>query len=155
MSLALDALQAPTLRDARNTLTQKLMGYRGSYTVRMDLEDLDNGQKAGIACVGKEFFCIGVRQAPAGKELFFEKDGEVLAAQAFTASKLWLRLSFDTEVEEDGFSFSFSRDGKRFEPFGEHFAAHFGYWKGARVALYSYNTDRSGGTAWFRDFRYR
>ena len=23
------------------------------------------------------------------------------------------------------------------------------------MALYSYNTDRSGGTAWFRDFTYR
>jgi hypothetical protein len=131
------------------------MGYRGSYTVRMDLADLDDGQKAGMACIGKEFFCIGVHQTPEGKELFFEKDGEVLSGQMLDASRLWLRLSFDAEVVNGGFSFSYSCDGRRFEPFGEPFEAHFGYWKGARVALYSYNTDHPGGTAWFRDFRYQ
>lgn len=152
--LALDALVAPSLREARNTLTQKLMGYRGTYTVLLDLTDLADGQKAGMACMGKEFFCIGVRQTPDGKELFFEKDGEVLATQALEASIVWLRLSFDAEAQEDGFRFSCSLDGKLYEAFGEPFAAHFGYWKGARVALYSYNTDSPAGTAWFQDFKF-
>ena len=107
-----------------------------------------------MACIGKEFFCIGVRQTPEGKELFYEKNGEVLAAQALDASKIWLRLSFDAEAQDEGFSFSYSRDGKHFQPLGAPFAAHFGYWKGARVALYSYNTDRPSGTAWFRNFKF-
>lgn len=151
---AIDALQAPSLREARNTISQKLMGYRGTYTVLLDLEDVAEGQKAGLACMGKEFFYIGVWQKEDGREIFFEKDGEVLLSQAFDASKVRLRLSFDANAENDGFSFSYSVDGKRFQQFGEPFSAHFGYWKGARVALYSYNTVSPGGTALFRNFKY-
>ena len=149
--LALDALEAPSFRAARNTLTQKIMGYTGSYTVRMDLGDLAEGQKAGLACMGRDNYYAGVHQAPAGRKLFVEKDGENLASTPLEGGKLWLRLTFDANAP-DGFAFSFSLDGKRFEPLGDAFAAHNGYWKGARVALYSYNESRSGGTAWFRDF---
>jgi hypothetical protein len=97
---------------------------------------------------------IGVRQTPDGRELFFEKNGEVLKTEVWTARTIRLRLSFDVNAEENGFSFSYSRDGKTFEPFGDAFAAHNGFWKGARVALFSYNTEKEGGTAWFRHFRY-
>ena len=152
--LALDGLPADSFRKARNTLTQKLMGYKGAYTVRMDLSDLDDGQKAGLACMGGSNYCMGVRQVSGNRELYMEKDGTVLDSLALKAADLWLRLSFDAESPEEGFSFLYSLDGKRFEPFGEAFAAHNGFWKGARPALYSYNTERRGGTAWFRDFVY-
>ena len=153
--LAIDALQADTFREARNTLTQKMMGYQGSYTVRMDLGDLSDGQKAGLACMGRENFCIGVHRTPEGQELFFEKDGLVLdSLKVMKVKKLWFRLSFDVTSGEDGFRFLYSRNGKDFLPFGKAFAAHNGFWKGPRIALYSYNTGHSGGTAWFRDFRF-
>ena len=150
-ALALDVLQAPSFRAARNTLTQKIMGYTGSYTVRLDLADLADGQKAGLACMGRNNFLAGVRQTPAGRELFVEKDGDILACKPLKGEKIWFRLTFDAKAK-DGFAFWSSPDGKRFEPLGDAFQAHNGYWKGARVALYSYNESRSGGTAWFRDF---
>ena len=152
--LALDGLQAASFREARNTLTQKLMGYRGTYTVRVDLTDLADGQCAGLACMGRNNYCIGFRHAAGNRELFVEKDGVVLDSQPLKAAEVWLRLSFDAEVREGGFSFQYSLDGTRFVPFGEAFAAHNGFWKGARPALFSYNTEQRGGTAWFRDFVY-
>ena len=153
--LAIDGLKADSFRTARNTLTQKIMGYRGTYTVRMDLADLADGQKAGLACMGRENFCLGVHRGPDGRELFFEQNGEILTSEnLLKAKKLWLRLSFDANAGEDGFAFSYSLNGKHFLPFGDAFAAHNGFWKGARVALFSYNTLSDGGTAWFRDFRY-
>ena len=130
------------------------MGYRGAYTVRVDLTDLAVGQKAGLACMGRNNYCIGIRQSSGGREIFVEKDGEVLDSRHLKASKVWLRLSFDAEAREGGFSFLYSLDGKNFERFGEAFAAHNGFWKGARPALYSFNTEQRAGTAWFRDFRY-
>ena len=150
-ALALDALQAPSFRAARNTLTQKIMGYTGSYTVRLDLAGLADGQKAGLACMGRNNFLAGVRQTPDGRELFVEKDGEILASKPLEGKKIWFRLTFDANAP-DGFAFWFSPDGKRFEALGDAFQAHNGFWKGARVALYSYNESLSGGTAWFRDF---
>jgi hypothetical protein len=102
--------------------------------------------------MGRNNYCIGIHQATGHRELFVEKDGVVLDSRTLKAAKVWLRLSFDAEAPEAGFSFQYSLDGKRFEPFGEAFAAHNGFWKGARPALYSYNTEQRGGTAWFRDF---
>ena len=128
------------------------MGYQGSYTVRVDLTDLADGQLAGLACMGRNNYCIGIRQVSGRRELYYEKDGEVLESLAMQPATVWLRLSFDAETPEGGFSFQYSLDGKRFAPFGEAFAAHNGFWKGARPALYSYNTEQRGGTAWFRDF---
>ena len=154
--LAIDGLKAASFREARNTLSQKIMGYEGTYTVQVDLSDLADGQKAGLACMGRNNFCFGVYQTPGGRELFFEKDEELLDSMKLQKDKkLWIRLSFDANAGENGFSFSYSRDGKNFEPFGDAFSAHNGFWKGARVALFSYNTESDGGTAWFRYFRYR
>ena len=152
--LALDGLQADSFWKARNTLTQKLMGYRGTYTVGMDLSDLSDGQRAGLACMGASNYCVGIRQVSGQRELFLEKDGAVLDSLSLKAEEVWLRLSFDAEAREGGFSFLYSLDGKRFDRFGEAFAARNGYWNGARPALFSYNTERKGGTAWFRDFVY-
>lgn len=152
--LAIDGLKADSFKKARNTLTQKLMGYKGSYTVRMDLSDLADGQKAGLACMGRENFCLGVRQTSGERELYFEKEGRTVDSLALKASRVWLRLCFDVQAPEDGFTFQYSRDGKRFERFGKPFPAHNGFWNGVRPALYSYNTGEDGGTAWFRNFEY-
>ncbi|MBQ9892632.1 MAG: beta-xylosidase, partial [Bacteroidales bacterium] len=151
--LAIDALKAESFRMARNTISQKIMGFAGSYTVSVDLSDISNGQYAGMACMGSDNFTAGLRKTGSGTFLCFEKDGEVLASAPFESSKLWLRLTFD--INDKVFGFSYSKDGKDFLPLGETFEARFGYWKGARVALFSYNDDTDAGTAWFDDFTYR
>ena len=153
--LAIDGTKADSFRKARNTLTQKIMGNKGTYSVRMDLKDLADGQKAGLACMGRDNYCIGVRQTPDGRELFLEKDGEMLASEKLLKAKtLWLRLSFDVTDGKNEFRFLYGPDGMGFHPFGDTFAAHNGFWKGARVALFSYNTGDGGGTAWFRNFQF-
>ena len=154
-SLAIDGLEAPSFKMAHNTLSQKLMGYHGSYTVLMDLDDLADGQKAGLACMGAENFCIGVSLTQGRQALFFEKEGEILDTTPLKANKIWLRLCFDVNAGTDGFYFSFSSDGKTFQRFGNAFTARNGFWKGARPALFSYNTIAPAGTAWFRKFEFQ
>ena len=76
-----------------------------------------------------------------------------------------MRLHFD--VRDNVFQFAWSTDGKQFTDIGAPFEAHFGFWKGARVALYSFcQTDPAAdagdpssvldarGTALFDDFTY-
>ena len=58
-------------------------------------------------------------------------------------------------IEDNVFGFSYSLDGKDYLPIGKTFEANFGNWKGARVALFSYNEDTDAGTAWFDDFTYK
>ena len=151
--LAIDALHAESFKKARNTVSQKIMGFAGSYTVSVDLSGLSNGQYAGMACMGKDNFLAGIRKTGSGTAVSFEKDGERLASAPVEAPKVWIRMTFD--IEDNVFGFSYSVDGKDFLPLGKTFEAGFGYWKGARVALFSYNDDTDAGTAWFDDFVYK
>ena len=146
--LALEALQAESFELARNTLSQKLMGFKGSYTVRLDLSEMADGQFAGMACMGKENVRTGICRINGCKVLFAGHSGD----REFEGNTLWLRLTFD--ARDNVFQFAWSADGSQFSDLGDPFAAHFGFWKGARVALYSYNTLSNAGTALFDDFTY-
>ena len=152
-NLALHALQSDSFKKAHNTLSQKLMGFSGSYTVCLDLKHLAEGQHAGMACMGSDNYTAGIRLENGSTTLSLEKEGEILASTAFDKSKIWLRMTFEDEAKV--FGFSYSKDGKDFIPIGESFENHFGNWKGARPALFSYNEKAAEGTAFFSDFVYR
>lgn len=146
--LALSALPAESFERARNTLSQKIMGFRGSYTVSLDLSEIADGQFAGLACMGKENMRAGIFQMNGSKVLF----AGPLGTQKYTGDKIWIRLTFDTPANV--FQFSWSSDGTQFTGIGDPFEMHFGFWKGARVALFSYSTVTNAGTALFDDFVY-
>ena len=150
---SMDALQAPSFRKARNTLSQKIMGYSGFYTVKTDLSELADGQFAGLACMGRENICAGVYREDGRKYLSLEFDDEIRKMTELDSDLVWLRVSFD--VNDNVFGYSYSTDGKDFIPLGGTFGMRFGFWKGARVALFSYNVDGPGGTAHFDEFIYK
>jgi len=173
-SLAITALPAASFKMARNTLSQKLMGFRGSYTVRLVLSQLADGQRAGLACMGRDNQLLQIGQESGIRTLSRVFDGKSLSdadgtgapeARQIDGDEIWLRLHFD--VRDNVFQFAWSTDGKQFTDIGAPFEAHFGFWKGARVALYSFSqtdpADDAGdpssvldarGTALFDDFTY-
>jgi hypothetical protein len=64
---------------------------------------------------------------------------------------LWLRSTWDL----DGIShFSFSTDGKTFTPFGAPFKLSWGYYRGDRLGLYSFNNTREAGFVDIDSFTY-
>ena len=150
--LALEALQAERFELARNTLSQKIMGFRGAYTVLLDLSGMADGQRAGLACMGKENHLLEVGQAAGHRTLSAPRADNGTAELPDALDAVWLRLTFD--ARDNAFQFAWSADGSQFSDLGDPFAAHFGFWKGARVALFSYNTLANAGTALFDDFIY-
>jgi hypothetical protein len=66
--LSLEAQQAPNLKAARNTVTQKIMGNYGEAVVQMDASDMKPEQKAGLASMSNIFNAVGVCKQ-AGKTL--------------------------------------------------------------------------------------
>ena len=150
--LALEALQAERFELARNTLSQKIMGFRGAYTVLLDLSGMADGQRAGLACMGKENYLLEVGQAAGHRTLSVLRTDNGTADLPDALDAVWLRLTFD--ARDNAFQFAWSADGSQFSDLGDPFAAHFGFWKGARVALFSYNTLANAGTALFDDFIY-
>jgi len=150
--LNLDALYAENIFRARNTLTQKIMGDSGIVTTEMNTENTVHGQTAGLAFLaGREENWIGV-----------VKEGDNTFIKAVTAGtrchgprtdscNVWFRAVIDLNQTTE---FYFSVDGENFMQLGGPCRLEAGFWKGARIGLFSYNTVRDGGTAHFNWFRY-
>ena len=150
--LTLHASKASDFKQARGTLTQKSMGYRGEVTVRLDFSSLAVGDHAGLACMGKQNHLIGVQADQKGVNLYLQHDTVTTVLHPVKGKILYLRLHLD--AVSNTYSFAWSRDGRQFTSVGEPFAMRFGFWKGVRPALFCYNPSESKGTVSFDWFRY-
>jgi beta-xylosidase len=150
--LSLSALQAPGLKDARNTLTQKIMGEQGVAVTLLDGRRMASGQKAGIACLSKEFTAIGLENKNGTFYLFFEATGKDTVFIESRKREVYLKICLDLKTKQSNCSYSF--DNKMYLPIGSNFEPKWGYWKGARIALFSYNVLNERGTACFDFLHY-
>lgn len=162
--LTLHALQADSFIKARNTLTQKCMGYDSEATVEIDFTHLTDGGRAGIVCMGKTNELLGIRKDGGALQLyrthstFKQKDGTpptetdtVLCTLTGTA-KLWLRIHFDFTARQ--YTFSYSTDGNTFTPGAAPFYTIRGNWKGVRFGIYHYNTLAAEGKVTVENVKY-
>ena len=183
--LTLHALPSESFKKARNTLTQKSMGYTGEFTIKLSVSALKDGDHAGLACMGKTNHQVGVKKE-GGKLYVYVGEDEATASDKFkkatsdelratsnelqatssglqttqnssivTKSTIYLRLHLDGLHNVYSFSYSFVDNDKFFTPIGEPFAMKFGHWKGVRPALFCYNTMGEGGKAMVDWVRYR
>lgn len=154
--LSIHALKADSFCNARNTMTQKMMGYTGTITVKVETSDLAEGQHSGLAFLGGEEFIIGARKIDGKTEIYRENriDGEYAedGTAGYDGECVWLRCEYNT-ADGTG-SMSYSSDGKEFTIIGGNVAPAYGYWKGPRPGIFSYNTKETAGVAVFDDFEY-
>ena len=141
--LTLKALPADSLKQCRNMLTQKVVGYQSeSTTLLMASGDC----YAGLFCSGKTFRGIGICQ----DGIYVEAQGQRQLIAKGTYEKLWVRVNND--CIHNRHQFSYSTDGIHYTPAGEAFPMRSGYWKGIRVGLFCYG---KGGKAAFDNFSQR
>lgn len=150
--LMLEAMKAPNLRAARNMLTQKCMGYEGVASTGMDVSAFQDGQRAGLACLGHAFNGIGVMKEGGKCYIYLEKSGETEKIKELRGKKVYLRATLNARTNRH--QLAYSLDNKNFVPWGEPYWLHFGDWKGARLGLFSYNVLKEGGRAYFNWFTY-
>ena len=138
--LTLKALPADSLKQCRNMLTQKVVGYQSESTT---LLTSSGDCYAGLFCSGKTFRGIGLCK----DGIFVEAQGkrEIILKGKFP--KLWVRVTNDCQANRH--QFSFSTDGLHFTTAGEPFLLRSGYWKGIRVGLFCYG---KSGRAAFDEF---
>jgi beta-xylosidase len=139
--LQLQALPADQLRNCRNMITQKLVGYSGEATT---LLTLNGDAHSGLLCIGKQFHGVGL----CAEGVYTESNGECTIVHRGHFKKVFLRLTY--EVVPNQFQFFYSFDGKHYQPIGEAFSMRSGYWKGVRLGLFCYG---QGGIAHFDYFR--
>lgn len=150
--LLLTAMQADSLRTAPNTLVQKVMGYSGEATVKLDCSDMTRGQRAGIVAMTDHFRGIGVERDDNAFYLYTESDGNISRIRRIKGQVVYLRISLDSNKGVN--RFSYSTDCKDFVAVGEPFDLRFAYWKGPHIGVFSYNPVAAGGRAAFDWFRY-
>lgn len=149
--LRLHALPAKDLWSARNTLTQRAIGPRSTPTALLDTTGMRSGDVAGLALFNRPYAWLGVQKDGTGAYIVQRDDqtGSVNRVP-LTTRTVWLRAECDfmTEVA----TFSYSTDGKTFQPIGSPFTMVYSglTFQGVRYSLFSYTT--SGAQGGFADF---
>lgn len=153
-ALTLHALPSDSFRTARNTLTQRVLGYESEVTVELDFSRMAEGGRFGLAAVGKPDEMLGILRRDGRFYLYRGADaaGET-ELQAARGKKVWLRLRFDLPAQS--YRFYFSPDGKTFTEAGAPFFTDYANWKGVRWGVYHYNTKGDGGSAAVQSADYR
>lgn len=146
--LTMRALHGDSLRNSPNTLVQKMMGFRGTFTAFADISDMKPGQRAGLTCMAKQLRGAGVTNVDGENRLYTECGSDITICDiVIPGATLWLRAQLDAVANSH--ILLYSTDGKEFIPFGEPFEMIQGHWKGPHIGIYTYTTDSEGGTvAW-------
>ena len=144
-SLTLHTLPANHIMTARNTLTQKVMGYESEVTVAIDVSHIADGTHCGLACMGMMNQTLGVISADGQRRLSISNAWgmERNVGEPLTADMVYLRLHLN--ISAQAYQYYYSLDGEAFTPAGEPFFIGFGHWKGVRFGIYNYNTQGSDG----------
>ena len=145
-------LPAATMKDSRNMLTQKTVGFESEATVSIDVSQLREGDHAGLLCMGKQFMGVGVCKKDGRYHFYFEDDGQQQLIDTFQRKTVFLRVTIDSSNNRH--QFSVSLDGRKFREIGRSFPLRMGYWKGSRIGVYSYAKGNTAGQVTFSDFRY-
>lgn len=151
-SLTFNALKADVFWLARNTLTQKAMGYVSEATVAMDFDQMLDGQRSGLASMSKFSCLLGVKQEHGKRILYWANDMKEMNIDTLSQTRIYLRVKIDMPNKKS--QYYYSLDNINFKPCGEPFFIPFGHWKGCRIGLYTYNTLKNAGKASFDWFTY-
>ncbi|WP_395396002.1 hypothetical protein WBP07_21975 (plasmid) [Novosphingobium sp. BL-8A] len=151
--LRLTAAHAPQIVTARNTLTQVMEGPAPRYSTRLDVSRMANGQRAGLTLFNAQPSWLGVaRQGDANKIVLSLAGKETAIADVPGSARSVVLTANVTNDGTASYRYSFD-DGRSFVGVGGPIKlAWYGWWKGTRPGLFSFNVLAAGGAAdfdWF------
>ena len=150
------------IREARNTLTQRVFGPTCQGEVLLDCSGLKDGDYAGLSCFQNRYGFVGVKRENGQLFVIMQKamdKGDAVGKEierckmSDSRSKIWLRMSCDFRDRTDKATFSYSLDGKQWQTIGDTLQMHYDWpdFCGYRFALFHFATKQPGGIA---DFDY-
>jgi beta-xylosidase len=147
-----------TLREARNTLTQRIFAPYSTTlpttaVVKMDVDRLNDGDVAGLAVFQDPYAYIGVKKNTADKFIVMVNNGSVVDSVAMNHATVYLRAQASYGTSTASFSYSF--DNTTFHPLGNTLPMAFklSIFTGNKFCLFNYATKSIGGFVdvdWFR-----
>ena len=154
--MRLKAAKAGLLKNARNTLTQRVQGPLSQGTVELDFSGLKDGNIAGFGIFEFPYAYIGVERSKGKNRLVMcIDDVEKEAIEDIAGDKVWIRIH--TTDRDFRASFFYSLDGIRFRKLGTDLQMGLGLpWTANRFALFNYSKTDEGidGIADFNWFRF-
>ena len=143
--------------EARNTLTQRMFGWRkdkaNSYgTIRMDISHMANGEKAGLSVMQDPQACIGVKMDGGVKRFFWQTSsltGKIAKKEIdgidITAPAVYLRAV--ASFVDGTVKFYYSTDNVTYTQLGDTFTMQYdlSVFVGNRWAIFNYNTKTLDG----------
>ncbi len=157
------------LYSARNTLTIRTRGPVSTATIEMNLENMIDGDVAGLASWRDSTTWIGVKKENGHLRLALVDDitldnnwqtsnigTEIMSAPLSKFQRVWLRAVADVRTSEEGgyARFYYSIDGAHFIPMGDNFKMKrdWRYFLGYRFAIFNYATVKLGGSVTIENF---
>lgn len=140
---AFKPLRPGDLRKAGNTLTQRLLGTGGgTVTVKLDVSQMADGQSAGLCHFSRRYGWLGLTQTGGLRRLVYSTAGAVTTGPVVDQAEIWLRSSITAAGD---CTWSYSRDGVRFESFGPRHVLEWADYRGDRLGLFTYNDVAEAG----------
>lgn len=148
---------------APNTLTQRMPGPKCTGIVKIDVSNMKEGDKAGLAAYNGDSGMLTIQRTDNGQyslSLSEEKsifDGEkrvigveatVLHSVCFDSKEVYLRIDGDFTPGNDLATFSYSLDGNEWTFFDDKIKMVFDYrrmFMGSKFAVFNYATKSLGG----------
>ena len=172
-SLRLETVKVvENLRDARNTLTQRMFAYYSDTiatvgTTKMDFSNMKEGDIAGLAIFQDPYAYIGIKKINGQNYVIMVNNGETIDSVAVNASTIYLRADpfygsgaamyygGETVTGTGIATFSYSLDNKSFTKIGNEMQMQFKLtvFTGNKFCLFNYATKELGGYVdfdWFR-----
>ena len=154
--LRLQSMPAEQLMWARNTLTQRIIGPQAITTVELNVNNLKNGDVAGLGNINVPCSWIGIiKQGNATILRCFEQltNDTIDINIKLTNNQIWLRSIGD--YDNDQAQYAYSTDGQTFHTMGRMMPLSYQLisFQGSRHALFAFSTtDKQGGYAEFDNF---
>ena len=131
---------ADSLLMARNTLTESMQDESLEVTTRIDLAHMTDGDRTGLSAFERDLTAIGVAQKGGVRSLYVKAATVEAAGPALdVAAKGIMQLRVTIRRDTAQYAYSLD-DGASFHDLGGPVTLHFSWWKGARPALFAYNT---------------
>lgn len=155
-------LLSRTIRDARNTLTQRTFGPTCSGSTALDVSQMRDGDVAGISAFQNQYGFVGVKMENGTKSLIMHRAtkkgdaaGQVIESVPLKQKVVYLKVDCDFGYKlKDKASFFYSLDGKTWTKIGDELKMVYDWpdFMGYRLALFYYSTANLGGCVDFDFF---
>ncbi|HLP05124.1 MAG TPA: family 43 glycosylhydrolase [Paludibacter sp.] len=133
-----------------NTITQRSMRTERCVAVaKLHISKMADGQVTGICHYANTFSTFGIKQVSGVRYIAYNNNGSETLGKAITDSVVYVRSVWGFSGQSQ---YAYSTDSINFIPVGSPYPMTWGYYRGDRVALFTYNETSENGLVdvdWF------